>query len=53
LLAIGGASKSTGGIPASIWIAIIVSAIVIVLLAVFLVWRLRRSSEIIVVHTRS
>jgi len=53
LLAIGGASKSTGGIPASIWIAIIVSAIVIVLLAVFLVWRLRHSSEIIVVHTRS
>ena len=53
LLAIGGPSKSTSGIPASIWIAIIVIAIVIVLLAVFLVWRLRRSNEIIVVRTRS
>jgi len=53
LLAIGGNSKSAAGIPTSIWIAIIVAAIVIVLVAVFLVRRLRHSSETIVVHTRS
>ena len=41
LLAIGGATAASGGIPTSTWVIIVVSSVVIVLVAVFVVSRLR------------
>jgi subtilase family serine protease len=55
LLAIGGVTKSTStssGISGVLWALIIAIAIVVVLLAVFIVYRMRRRPAIRVVETR-
>jgi uncharacterized integral membrane protein len=52
VLAIGGTASKSAGVSGGLWVVIIVTVIMVVLLAVFIVSRLRRESSIKVLDTR-